>query len=139
MNDEKMLNFLSDSYSRGIISSTVKEEHSAQELTTTLNIPPATVYRKLRSLEEAGIIQHVKTVVNSSGNEEKFYRCNVKKFSAIFKNGRLSIELEKKDLSDRIVRLWEILSDENLTRKEPAREDVRVKGKTKHKRKKALS
>jgi len=110
MNEEEALAFLADRYARRIISATARKERSARELSSSLGIPQATVYRKLKQLEEHGMIKHVKSVINTKGKEEKFYRCRLKSLSVIYRDGKLSIEFVEEDLSDRLVRLWKTLS-----------------------------
>ncbi|MFQ6050819.1 MAG: ArsR family transcriptional regulator, partial [Candidatus Hydrothermarchaeota archaeon] len=75
-----------------------------------LDIPIATVYRKIKSLEDAELIKHVKTIINISGNEEKYYKSNVGRVSLTFSGGRLFVKVEKEDYSDKFVRLWKRLS-----------------------------
>jgi len=70
-------------------------------------------YRKLKLLELAGLIKHVKTVINLTGNEEKYYRCIIREVKVSFKGNELSVSLEKEDYSDKFVRLWKRLASSN--------------------------
>lgn len=105
-NENAVIEHLADKCSLKILSLTSKKEHSAIELSDELKVSLSTVYRKLKLLERSGLVQHVKTVINLAGNDEKFYRCAVREATVSFHEGRLSVSLKKEDYSDRIVRLW---------------------------------
>jgi predicted transcriptional regulator len=108
--DYLLIELLANKHSRAILCLTSRKECSAGVLSQELGIPPATVYRNLKLLEGAGLVQHVKTVINLSGNEEKYYRCALREAIVRFHEGGLSIDLKKEDYNDRIVRLWKRLS-----------------------------
>lgn len=105
-NETEIIEYLADRCSRDILGLTSKKEYSAFELSDGLNVPLSTIYRKLKLLERSGLIQHVKTVVNLAGNEEKYYRCIIREATVSFTGGKLSVNLKKEDLSDKFVRLW---------------------------------
>lgn len=113
MNDEEIIEILADEYSRRILSATSKEALSALQLSAQLNIPRATVYRKIKSLEETGLLKAVKSVINPRGNEEKFYKSAIKKAVVSFKEGKLTAKLEQVEM-DGFVRLWKVFSDRNI-------------------------
>ena len=62
------LEILGSKYINAILSRTSVKECSASELSNELNIPLATVYRKLKLLEDSGLVENVKTIINISGN-----------------------------------------------------------------------
>jgi len=107
---EKFIELLGDKYSREILSLTSSMECSALLLCKELGIPLATVYRKLKFLEDAGLIKHVKTIIQLSGNEEKYYRCVIHEVKVNIHKGILSINLTMVDCNDKIVRLWKRLT-----------------------------
>ncbi len=111
--EELIFELLANQYSRTIISLTSMKECSASQLSQELGIPLATVYRKLKQMESAGLIRHVKTIINLSGNEEKYYRCAIQEATVHIHNGLLSIDLKKEDQSDKIIRLWKRLAHPN--------------------------
>lgn len=104
--EEKFIELLGDKDSREILSRTSSMEYSALLLCKELGIPLATVYRKLKFLEDAGLIKHVKTIIQLSGNEEKYYRCLIHEVKVNFHKGLLSVNLTMVDYNDKIVRLW---------------------------------
>ncbi len=112
-NEEILIELLGNKYSRAILSLTSSMECSALELCKELGIPLATVYRKLKLLEDTGLIRHVKTIINLSGNEEKFYRCAIRDVKVSFHKGMFSVNLDMDDCNEKIVRLWKRLAEPN--------------------------
>jgi predicted transcriptional regulator len=110
---EEVFDLLANKYSRTILSLTSIKECSASQLSQELDIPLATVYRKLKPMESTGLIQHVKTIINLSGNEEKYYRCAIREATVHIHNGKLTVDFKKEDHSDKIVRLWKRLAHGN--------------------------
>lgn len=107
MSDEELLfGLLANKNSRAILSLTSIKEISAIQLSLELDIPLATVYRKLKLLESVGVIRHVKTIINLQGNEEKFYRCAITEVTLHVNDGKLSLVLKKEDLTNSIIRMW---------------------------------
>jgi len=105
-NDEILVELLGNKYTRAILSLTADMECSAIQLCRELGIPLSTVYRKLKHLEQIGMVKHVKTIINLSGNEEKYYRCMIEEVKVTFNKGMLSVNLEIEECDDKIVRLW---------------------------------
>ena len=112
--EELIIELLADKNSRAIMSTTSIKECSASQLSEELGIPLATVYRKMRLLEEKGMIRHVKTIINLAGNEEKYYRCAIHEATVRFHEGVISVELKKEENSEKIIRLWKRLANPNI-------------------------
>ncbi len=110
---DALIELLTNKYTRAILSLTSTKECSACELSQELNIPLATVYRKLKLLENAKIIQNVKTIINLSCNEVKYYRCLIRNATVSFYNGAFEISLTKDERSDKVVRLWKRFPHQN--------------------------
>jgi predicted transcriptional regulator len=111
--EDAIIEYLADKRTRKILSLTSKKEYSAIELSEELGTSISTVYRKLKLLEDAGLIQHVKTVINLRSNEEKYYRCMINEVKISFKGDKLSVGFEKRDYKDKYVRFWKMLSNSN--------------------------
>lgn len=109
MDKDALIELLTNKYIRSILSLTSTRSCSACELSQELGIPIATVYRKLKLLENTNIIQNVKTIINLSGNEEKYYRCLIRDAVVSFHDGTFSTSLIMDEHSDSIVRLWKRL------------------------------
>ncbi len=107
---DHLIELFADKNSRQVLSLTSSKEYSAIQLSNELGISLATTYRKIKLLEEAGLIKHVKTIINLSGNEEKFYRCAIREATVRFQNGVFSFDIRKEDYGEKIVRLWKRLA-----------------------------
>lgn len=105
------IEFLADECSIGILALTSKKECSAMQLSRELNMPTSTVYKKLKLLEDAEIIQNVKTLIDRAGNQEKYYRCTVHEATIKFQDGEISTSLEKVDYKNDFVTLWKNLAN----------------------------
>lgn len=105
-NEETFVELLGNKHTREILSLTSRMDCSAIQLCKELGIPLATVYRKLKLLENTGLIRHVKTIIHLSGNEERYYRCAINEIKVSFKKGALSVNFEMENCDDKIVRLW---------------------------------
>jgi len=109
-NEDLVTGLLSNKYSKSILALASKKECSARQLSQELDIPLATVYRKLKLLEDTGLIKHVKTIINLFGVEEKYYRCAIREVTFRFHEGTISVNLQKEDYSDNIIWLWKKLA-----------------------------
>ncbi len=105
-----ILGLLANENARDVLRLTSKKEYSANQLSMELEVAPATIYRKLKHLKDAGMIQHVKTVMDYHGNEMKYYRCFVRRIIIEVSNGNVDIYSEKEDNGDKITRLWKRMS-----------------------------
>ena len=111
--EDNVFELLANKYSRTILSLTSIKECSASQLSQELDIPLATVYRKLKLMESTGLLKHVKTIINLSGNEEKYYRCAIREATVHIHDGIFSVDFKKEDHSDKIIRLWKRLAHAN--------------------------
>ena len=114
MDNEEIIELLANPHSRAIISLTSIKECSAIQLSRELGMPLATVYRNLKLLEAAGIIQHVKIIINLQGNEERYFRCSLREATIRINNGVLSVDIKKEDSNYKIIRLWKRLAHPNI-------------------------
>jgi predicted transcriptional regulator len=101
-----MLEILANENSRAVLQLTSIKEYSADELSIELGIAPATIYRNLNHLKDAGMLQLAKTIVDYHGNEKKYYRCSVRRIIIDISNGKLDINFEKEDNGNKVTRLW---------------------------------
>jgi DNA-binding transcriptional ArsR family regulator len=107
--NEVILELFGKKYIKRILCLTSKKEYTAIELSLELKIPLATVYRKIKLLEEKDMIEVSKMKINLSGNEEKYYRCLIDDATIIFHDGKISVNIKMLDHIKKIVRQWEIL------------------------------
>lgn len=108
---DEFIEFLADECSTGILTLTSRKEYSAMQLSRELNMPTSTVYKKLKQLEDAEVIQNVKTLIDRAGNQEKYYRCTVRNATIKFHEGEISANLEKVDYKNDFVTLWKNLAN----------------------------
>jgi predicted transcriptional regulator len=109
-NESGLITLLADEISCSIMTLTSRKEYSAIQLSHELDTPISTVYRRLKLLEDAKLIQHVKTLIDHSGNLEKYYRCTVRKATVEFIEGELSVKIERLDYKDNLITLWKKLA-----------------------------
>jgi len=80
---------LTDEYSAKILLATYKRRISAQEISQRYGIPIAACYRKIRTLEEAGLIQCVDRILTQKGKRKNLYTSNLRNAYIFFEGGRL--------------------------------------------------
>ncbi len=80
---------LTDEYSAKILLATYKRRISAQEISQKYGIPIAACYRKIRMLEETGLIQCVDRILTQKGKRKNLYTSCLKNAYIFFENGRL--------------------------------------------------
>ncbi len=113
-----IIELFADECIRGILSLTSRKEYSTIELSDELNISISVIYRRLKILEDSGLIQHVKTIVDLAGNEEKYYRCVIRNATVSFEDGKFSVSLKKQDFSDKVTLLWKRLAPKKSEKNE---------------------
>jgi predicted transcriptional regulator len=111
--EDIVFEMFADKQSRMILSLASIKEYCASQLSQELGIPLATIYRKLKLMESAGLLKHVKTIINLSGNEEKYYRCAIREATVHIHDGTFSVDFKKEDHSEKIIRLWKRLAHAN--------------------------
>lgn len=105
--DGDITSALADKYTRDILTILSKEELSAQQISTRLDIPTSTTYRKIKTLEDLKLIKKTKVIRTMEGLGESYYRSLVLEINVKYKDGNLTYTVERIKMDDRIVRLWE--------------------------------
>jgi hypothetical protein len=73
-----LFSIVGDRISLGIIRSTMKTAKSAFEISKENSIPTSSVYKKIRKLEQLGMVQLYTTVADTeSGKTTAYYRCRI--------------------------------------------------------------
>ncbi|HEX9339574.1 MAG TPA: winged helix-turn-helix domain-containing protein [Thermoplasmata archaeon] len=80
---------LTDEYSAKILLATYKRRISAQEISQRYGIPIAACYRKIRILEEVGLIQCVERILTQKGKRKNLYTSCLRNAYIFFENGKL--------------------------------------------------
>lgn len=110
-NDDEILSVLADEYSRKILSILAKNELNAQEISDKLEIPTSTTYRKIKNLENIGLVKKTKVIRTLEGLDESYYKSLVSGIDVKFKDGEISCKIEKFTMDEKIQRLWEKFSE----------------------------
>lgn len=82
-----------------------KRELSTQNISSTLNIPLSSTYRKTRKLEQLNIIRTTKVIRTLDGSDESFYTLSIKEINVTYKRNKFSFDIQQKALDDKILRL----------------------------------
>jgi len=110
-NDDEILSVLADEYSRKILSILAKNELNAQDISNRLEIPASTTYRKIKNLENLGLVKKTKVIRTLEGLDESYYKSLVSGIDVKFKDGEISCKIEKFTMDEKIQRLWEKFSE----------------------------
>ncbi|HEU5487471.1 MAG TPA: helix-turn-helix domain-containing protein [Candidatus Nitrosotalea sp.] len=109
--DEDIISVLADKYGREILSLLTTNELSAQQMSTRLDIPVSTTYRKIKSLEDLNLIKKTKVIRTHEGLNESYYKSLVSEIDIKFKDGKISYHVERIKMDDKIIRLWHKFSE----------------------------
>ncbi|HUU49292.1 MAG TPA: response regulator [Nitrosopumilaceae archaeon] len=104
---DKLLIVLADDISRKIIEILTDNELSTLQITKNLEIPRTTTYRKIKKLEDLALIKKSKVIRNLDGAEESYYTSWVSEIGIKIKDGKVSYNLEKIKLDEKVKRVLE--------------------------------
>ena len=107
----EILATISDEQSREIIKLVTNTELTIQQISSMLNIPLSTAYRKTRKLEELKIIKKTKVVRTLEGLDESYYKNWTYEIIVIYRDGKMSYQLEHVKIEEKIIRLWQKFSE----------------------------
>lgn len=85
---------VSDEYTARILAGTSKRPASALELSDLFDIPIAACYRRLRRLEEMGLIYCEGQVTSTNGKAIHLYRSRLQSVTVQLEHGRLRVRVE---------------------------------------------
>ena len=108
---KEIIYVLADDSSLKIMKLLDRNESSARLISTSLNMPLSTTYRKIKRLEQLKIIKTTKVVRTLDGLDEFFYTLSIKEIKVTYKNNALSFTLKQKEMDEKIVRLWQKFKD----------------------------
>ena len=98
---------LADAQTREILTILGKEELSAQQIASKIDIPTSTTYRKIKTLEDLNLIKKTKVIRTTEGLSESYYKSLVLEINVKYKDGNLTYTVDRLKMDDKIVRLWE--------------------------------
>jgi predicted transcriptional regulator len=105
--EKDILFILTDESSLKIMKLLDKKQLSAQTISSTLNIPLSSTYRKIKKLEQLKIIKVTKVVRTLDGLDESFYTLWMKEINISYKNHTFSVKIRLTSSDEKIVRLWQ--------------------------------
>ena len=110
-NAKDILHILSDETSLAIMKLLDGKELNMQQISTSLDMPLSSTYRKAARLEQLGIIKKTKVIRKAEGMDESFYTLWVYEVSISYKNSSFSLSIKQKPIGEKIVRLWQKFKD----------------------------
>jgi predicted transcriptional regulator len=102
-----ILAILTDEASLQLMNLLDKKDLSAREISTVLNMPISSTYKKINRLERLKLIRITKVIRTLEGMDESFYTLSIKEINVTYKNNTFSFDIQQKAFDDKIVRLWQ--------------------------------
>jgi hypothetical protein len=87
---------LTDEYSVKILVATIRLPKSAQDISDAFNIPIAACYRRIRDLEQEGLLICTERKLSRQGKRVSYYLSMLKSAYVYFDNGHLRVKFELK-------------------------------------------
>ncbi|NLK25936.1 MAG: helix-turn-helix transcriptional regulator [Euryarchaeota archaeon] len=88
---------MTEEYSAKILLATMGRAKSALELSEKLGIPIAACYRKIRALEDAGLIYCHERRLTRAGKRVSLYKARVKNAQIVFEKNKVKARIEMID------------------------------------------
>ena len=108
--DQSIISILTNENSKKIFLSLIESEKSANELSSTLNIPLSTTYRILKYLEDEGLIKVSKMTLSYEGHHLKIYRAKFNKMILTLDSENIKVHFML-DESEKLRDIWKKLSE----------------------------
>jgi hypothetical protein len=97
MDSEGAAALVTDRYSSQIIFATSIRPKCAQGLSQQCGIPIAACYRRIKALEQLGIIECRERFLNQRGKWVRMYMSSVKGMDVFFEDGKMKVRVSFKD------------------------------------------
>ena len=102
-----ILSILTDESSLQMLELLDKKELSVRVISSTLDMPISSTYKKIKRLESVGLVRITKVIRTLDGMDESFYTLSTKQITVTYKSNRLSFDIQQKAFDDKILRLWQ--------------------------------
>ena len=89
INADSMARILGDGYSKAILTSTHLKPRTALEIADSYGIPVAACYRRIKSLEEMGMIHRDEHILTQKGKRRWSYISNIHKIEISYQDGKI--------------------------------------------------
>ncbi len=97
---------LADEYARAILVAADQEWMTAKALSQACDASLSTVYRRLATLDERGLVEE-RTTVDSDRTHRREYKTSLERLSVEVSDGAMTVTLETRDeLADSFTALW---------------------------------
>lgn len=108
---ERILDALSDEFSRRMLVSTISKGKTVQEISVEQGLPLSSCYRRARSLVREGLLMVERIVLTPEGTRFAIYRSSFKtvEMASDFAQTQVSVELNP-DVAEKFRRVWYGLS-----------------------------
>jgi hypothetical protein len=115
---------LTDEYSVKILVATIRVPKSAQDISDAFNIPIAACYRRIRDLEQEGLLICTERKLSRQGKRVSYYLSMLKSAYVYFDNGHLRVKFElKTGGADQFGTDWHEIPLEGSSGPKPASKD----------------
>ncbi len=109
--DAELVRTLGSKYSAEILGAT-GEARSAQELSSRLDVPIATCYRRIEELTDAGLLRLEDSVLSEDNRRVDVYRRDVEEVRVVFGDDGYEVAVERRtQVKDKIDDAWQTLTD----------------------------
>lgn len=92
-----LLQDIIDEVALKIISSTIESAKNVFQICYDKKIPPSSTYKKIRKLEQEGLVSIEKMETDGNGRKVTFYRSNIKSLDFNLKKESILLQLEQND------------------------------------------
>ena len=92
-----LLQDIIDEVALKIISSTIDIAKNVYQICYDNNIPPSSTYKKIRKLQQEGLVSIEKMETDGNGRKVTFYRSNIKSLDFNLKKESILLQLEQND------------------------------------------
>jgi predicted transcriptional regulator len=92
-----LLQDIIDELALKIISSTIESAKNVFQICYDKKIPPSSTYKKIRKLQQEGLVSIEKIDVDGNGRKVTFYRSNIKSLDFNLKKESILLQLEQND------------------------------------------
>ena len=107
---DEVFALLDDAYARSLLSATSHQPMTAPELSEQCNMSKSTVYRRLNTLEECGLVRATH-VPDPDGNHKKRYKSQLDELVVSLDEGEFNVNLQTatqvQEFADAFTDLWE--------------------------------
>jgi len=93
----EVLEMISDKYCRKILSITMKEHKSVNEISEETKIPISTIYRRVQMLHD-GKLMRICGTINEDGKKSFMYKSKIKSISLFFNGDFIEIKIVPNNL-----------------------------------------